>query len=824
MPTPVATHFRLNTYRAQPRTLLSLAIAAALGTGAPMPALSQTGDAGATSIQSSQQRQFNIKGGPLDAVLNRFALEAGIDLSVSTDLTRGKTSQGLLGEYSVEQALRTLLADSGLSYRFAGENQVTLVAAQAGRGPIQLDPIKVEAAEASSLVGDPVQGYKADYATTATRSRLSVMETPVSIGIVTGDLMEDTVSRTQGDAMENVSSVSRSNYRLGRSEGMNIRGFQVGSFAGSFNGFKENGLATDGNFAPDPAIIERYEVLKGPASITGGAASPGGVINRITKKPQGRDFTEAQIQAGSFDFKRGVLDTNQVLSEGETVRGRLVAAVEDGGNFVDEVDVRQYTAMPSLELDLFEGRGTLFVSHRFQKFDGSSYDGFPFLKNGERPDISRRENIGGGSDNGAFTDFEGNDSELHYDHEFVDNLELSAKLGYERSELASRDLYAFTFGGADNDGTADIYTGYRESDWETLSGELFFRKGFGADREHEVILGVDHRDQTNEFLNAYQFMGADNIFNPENDFTATPVNQLKANLADNREVTLEQTGLFGQLVYRPVERLTLVAAGRQDWADSSFLNRTSGDRQEGDASSFTGRLGATYALTPSLSVYGGYQESFSPNAFATTVDGDLIEPETGDNQEIGLKVDAFAGRLGGSLSIFRTERQNVATADQDNPGFSIAVGEQRHEGVELDINGEPITGLKIHANASYVDAEVTESNDGFEGFSPQRIPIDYVGRVFATYEFQSGPLQGFGFGGGAFFHSGYHLDMTEDFTSDSYTRYDAVAFYRPREAVEMRLNIRNLTDKVYVEAPGSPHGYNQFGAPFNVMASLKFRF
>lgn len=144
--------------------------------------------------------------------------------------------------------------------------------------------------------------------------------------------------------------------------------------------------------------------------------------------------------------------------------------------------------------------------------------------------------------------------------------------------------------------------------------------------------------------------------------------------------------------------------------------------------------------------------------------------------------------------------------------------------MEVDVTGAPLPGLNVSANVSFVDAEVTESNDGLAGFSPNRIPVDYVGRVFATYEVQSGPLRNFGFGGGVFFHSGFHLDFTETVTSDAYERADAVAFYRPLENVALQLNIRNLTDATYIEVPGSPQAYNQFGAPLSVFGSVRVRF
>ncbi|WP_100753498.1 TonB-dependent receptor [Vibrio salilacus] len=64
---------------------------------------------------SLQARPFNVPAGDLDAVLNQFALQAGIEYSLDASLTQGQYSQGLLGDYQPEEGLSVLLADAGLS-------------------------------------------------------------------------------------------------------------------------------------------------------------------------------------------------------------------------------------------------------------------------------------------------------------------------------------------------------------------------------------------------------------------------------------------------------------------------------------------------------------------------------------------------------------------------------------------------------------------------------------------------------------------------------------------------------------------------------------
>lgn len=87
----------------------------------------------------------------------------------------------------------------------------------------------------------------------------------------------------------------------------------------------------------------------------------------------------------------------------------------------------------------------------------------------------------------------------------------------------------------------------------------------------------------------------------------------------------------------------------------------------------------------------------------------------------------------------------------DKPNFSVATGEQRSQGIELDIAGEILSGWNIIASYAYTDAKITE-----DGNSPQEENIPFgvpfnAASLWTTYEIQSGDLQGLGFGFGFFY-------------------------------------------------------------------------
>lgn len=801
-------------------------------------------------------KYFEVPAGPLKTALSLFAEVSGLELFYRSGLTEGRQTQGVQGTYTPIRALSILLAGTGLQHRVSGDGMVTLEIADPQSGsngqpfaaenmtdaeegrktevskPIKVPEVLVKDVRERPTWTTPVEGYKADHASTVTRSTMSIDETPTSIGVVTRDLIKDTFSRTQSDALEAVSGLSRATTvtALGRSEGINIRGFEV--CRGNFNGMKVNGLPTDCVFAPDWGLVERYEVIKGPASIIGGAANPGGIINRITKTPQRSNFTTVESNFGSYNFYRGMIDANGVMPNYETIRGRLVFAVEDGGNFVDFTPNRQYTVAPSVEFDLFKGAGKLLVLGTYQHFDGASYPGWPLTSDGKMLNVPRTRNYGGGARAGAHTTYTGYNAEAHYDHKFIHDIKLSIKGKYQKSDLTDNTLYSYVYGGIPPSGDSYVNNALRQRRFDTYAGELFFSKEFQLlGQKHEVLAGADYRDMTQKFLTGYTYLPVggtpviDNVFNPRNVLTAGSDAFLASLVSDPRRVTLKQTGVFGQTVLRPFERLTLVLAGRHDEADSSHRNTLTGVQDDRTDSQWTGRAGATVKVTDWMNIYGGVQQSFAPQPFFRTRNNRMIEPETGINYEVGAKLHLLDERLRITSALFRTYRRNVATVDPTDTRFSIGVGEQRHQGAELDVNGQPIPGLNLNAAFTYLDAVITEDNDpALVGSYPLWVPRTYVGRVFATYALQSGPLQGFGFGGGVYYQGGYELTFPNAIKTDPYQRVDALLFYRGNKRYDLTVNIRNLLNTTYIESPGLLHGFNGFGAPITAIASLRVFF
>lgn len=251
-----------------------------------------------------------------------------------------------------------------------------------------------------------------------------------------------------------------------------------------------------------------------------------------------------------------------------------------------------------------------------------------------------------------------------------------------------------------------------------------------------------------------------------------------------------------------------------------FFNPVASDTSHTD-DAFTPRVGIVYQPIEELSLYGSYSQSFTPNT-GTSVDGNLLKPETGEGYEVGVKTDLLRSRLSATLAYFDITKQNVATADPNFDLALVAAGEQRSRGVEVDVTGQILPGWNVIAAYAYTDAEVTKDNTIPIGNQLAGIP-KHSGSLWTTYEIQRGDLRGFGIGIG-FNYVGEREGVLENsFKVGSYFLTNAAIFYR-RNNWRVGLNFKNIFDIDYT--PGVPNGRTRIpvGEPFTVIGSVSVGF
>ena len=154
------------------------------------------------------------------------------------------------------------------------------------------------------VMGRKEQSYKNTVSFVGTKTATLLKDVPQSINYVTKELVLDQGAITVNDVVKNMSGVNPYSFY----NDFSIRGFRATGNRNSGN--LVNGMRTQTSLWRQSSLanIERVEVIKGPASALFGNAAPGGIINRVTKKPLDVARKSVSLTAGSFNTTRAYAD------------------------------------------------------------------------------------------------------------------------------------------------------------------------------------------------------------------------------------------------------------------------------------------------------------------------------------------------------------------------------------------------------------------------------------------------------------------------------------------------------------------------------------
>ena len=248
----------------------------------------------------------------------------------------------------------------------------------------------------------------------------------------------------------------------------------------------------------------------------------------------------------------------------------------------------------------------------------------------------------------------------------------------------------------------------------------------------------------------------------------------------------------------------LLAGVRVDRYDQSLLNRRTGVTTPQEPSATSPRLGLSWLPSPQWTVYANAGRSFRPNT-GSDVTGASFTPETGRALELGTKWQSADQRIGATAALFEIRKRNVLTADPANAGYSVAAGEVRSRGLELDLAGQVSTHWRVNASLVFNDVEITRDNSLEVGGRLLNVPR-VNGSLLAVYEDALPNGQRYGLGGGVT-HMGQRLGQartqaeanagTAAFALPSYTTAKLVGYWRITPTVRLTLDVDNLFDATY---------------------------
>ncbi|WP_148288833.1 MULTISPECIES: TonB-dependent siderophore receptor [Kamptonema] len=663
--------------------------------------------------------------------------------------------------------------------------------------------------------------YLAPNASTATRTDTPIRDVPQSIQVIPQEVIEDQQAIRAEDALRNVSGITFDGGGEGQGLSIAIRGFSNAPVL--TNGFREYGAIQGSELLPDTANIERIEVLKGPASILFGEVQPGGVINVVTKLPLSTPFYEGEVQLGNYGFARPRLDISGPLTSDGSLLYRLNAVYEHSEGFRDfDQDIDRVLVAPVITWKISDRTDFTVL---LQYSDIQQPLDFGRIAVGDRLlDTPRRRIFGEPDDSTKIQLFTvGYD----FEHRFSDNWKFRNAFRYSDRHTEQRFAsFPFTFDEAT--GIAERYYGGFDLDSKNYSLQTNIVGNFATGSvKHTLLAGVDLNRLDDEGIGRLDFGLPTplNVFDPVYGSVPRPEFQNIPGFFDQK-LEVNRIGVYLQDQIAVLDNLKLLAGIRYDTVEQTigslegfFRSTDVKNTETNDA--FTPRVGIVYQPIPEISLYGSYSRSFLP-VTATSADGSLLAPEEGEGFEFGLKTELFQNRLSATLAYFDITKKNVATTDPNDSFFSIATGEQRSRGVELDLSGEILPGWNIIGGYAYTDAEVTKDNAIEVGNRLIGVP-KHSASMWTTYTIQTGELQGLGFGIGFNYVGEREGDLDNSFQLDSYFLTDAAIFYR-RDNWRFAINVKNIFNTDY--SPGTPNGRTRIevGEPLRVIGSFSVQF
>lgn len=655
----------------------------------------------------------------------------------------------------------------------------------------------------------------------ATKLATPDIETPQSVSIVTRDQIQQqgaisvrqAVGYTPGVYNDQIGASNRFDYMV-------LRGFSDGSLDNVFlDGLKMMGdTNSHSSLVIDPWFLDSIEVVRGPASVLYGRASPGGIVALNSRKPSFESGGQIKLFAGNNNQRGAAFDVTGPLDDDDRVAFRLGGIVRKAETQFSTKEER-YALAPSLTWRITDNTRLDLMAYLHRDPEGGSHAGLPY----EGTVVPH---------NGRYlsnTFYEGEKDYEKYDrrqtmvgynieHSFDNGWAVRQKVRYLESRVHLDQVYAYGWVGTSDELTR-YYQGSREKlkAW-TLDNQVDGSFDTGA-VSHRVLLGLDYQQRHNDVNWPSGYFPSLNAFNPV--YSTSPVTWYDPTLEKHK---LQQTGIYAQ-DQLSWERWRMTLGGRYDQVKITSTNKTTDARSELDKGHFSSRAALLYLFDNGFAPYVSYSTAFTPTSF-TDANGDLLKPMEGKQWETGLKYQPEGTQDQYSISLYRINQTNVATKTQPSDPYR-AIGEIESEGVELESLTHITDNLSLHAAYTYNDIRYKKSDTASEqGKRAVYAPRNQVS-AWVNYDVTSGLLDGLTLGSGVRYVNGVVSDRANTHTLPSYTLVDlAVGYDLSKVGVKglsAQLNINNLTDKRYVANCNSLE-FCYFGAERSVVGSLSYSF
>lgn len=665
----------------------------------------------------------------------------------------------------------------------------------------------------------------------------ALRDIPQSVTVMTERLIND---RNLDDFRDVLRATAGVTFLAGETgeEDVRLRGFSLGTAGDIYrDGMRDGTLYERDTFNDD-----RVEVIKGSASMLFGKGSTGGVVNQVSKQPFLMDQHEVSTSIGTGGFKRIEGDFN--FQTGEDSAFRINALAHDATNW--GAKQKKLGIAPTYRWGIGTRNEFSAGFYHLDTRGRATYSHPWFLKDGEiQPTLKARNFYGFDSDK---LNTKATYATLAHTYRFDHDGQLKTQFRHGRYE---RDLWAsvIRFGqtnGApttiDNWGPSTLITRTPKgrvgtSDLTQLQSDYSGKFNWGG-RQHHILAGIDlYYDKSKRANNhagaASPLTTTVDHPNPHqwrDDTRGAPTyNHFKA-----RDI-----GIYVQDTVSLTDSLKLVAGVRFDQFKGSYDTAATATAAaysfSKSESLWSPRVGMLYQPDDSQSYYWSYGTSYntSGDAYQFTPGGPNgvlanTPAEKSRNFEIGGKWDVLDHRLTLGAAVFYSEKYNERNTDPDTAATQYLLSGKRHAaGMEFNAAGRITPAWEVFWNHTWIpSAKIDRSNQALaangggaqvQGDRPGLTPR-HSGSVWTTYRM----MPKLRIGLGANYRSSQYPDGNRAAKAKGFVTFDAMAEYSITETMALKLNVINLTDKLYADA--LYRGFYAPGQPRKVQLTFNAKF
>ncbi|EIV8507112.1 TPA: TonB-dependent siderophore receptor [Vibrio parahaemolyticus] len=644
------------------------------------------------------------------------------------------------------------------------------------------------ATETIQVYGHQYEGYAEHMPQSGTKTDVEWLDVPQAVSVVTKTEMQDRGAVRLVDALDGVAGVNNTLGEGSRDQFM-IRGFD------SLNDMYRDGMRDDGTLQSYRSLanVERVEIVKGPAGALYGRGSAGGIINLVTKRANGENFTHVKGSVGSNSQYVGQVDSSMAFSD--KVNGRINLEYRQADSYVDHVDSNDFFIAPTIRVLPADGH-TIDIDVEYAHQELVPYRGVP-SKNGKPVDLPVSTYFGGTND------YQESDSlrvAVDYEWRLSDQWVWNNRAAFNHIELEQKGTRQGKVTGNEVSQTVNNF-GYDPRTTTTLQSELIWETN-----DNQLMLGADFNQIDIDLtLASDKTLPPQNIYNPVVGPTPDP------GFKPFRDNTTTTTGVYVQDVYTWGD-LSVIGNVRYDSMDLEQQKAGAG-KEKLDDDKVSYRAGLVYRINYDTSVYASLARSWQLPYAGIYINPKLAEFFHTDLKEVGAKAYLLDNALMLNAALFQIDQEQPQT---NVDGDVIDKIEVRHQGIELEARGQITKQWDISVGYSYLDAE-----DKATGKKPNDVS-DHLFSLWSTYQLDDN----WRLGGGVKYVGDRYAGNDEAVALGDYTTVDLMAAYTTGRH-KIQANAYNILDEKYIlGATNGTSGLNQigYGAPAEFMLSYGYQF